>query len=275
VAEHREPSAGRLDVPGLILSGAGLSMLTYAISEGGAKGWGSLPILATAVGGVLALVAFVSTQRRRADPLLRLNLLGDRLFRATNIVTGFGSGAFIGSLYLTPIFLQLVHHLSPLDSGLTTFVEAVGVAFASQTLGRLYPRLGPRVMATVGGLSLAAALLCFLAIDGTTNLWLVRILMFLVGAFNSATFLGVQSAMFTTISSADTGHASAIYNTQRQTAIAASVAILTTIVASVHGSRLTAFHAAYIAAAMMAVLAALTAFTMIRTRDARSTMVTP
>jgi EmrB/QacA subfamily drug resistance transporter len=275
LTEHREPSPGRLDVLGLILSSAGLSMLMYAISEGGAKGWGSLPIVVSGTAGVLSFVAFARTQSRRSEPLLRLSLLRDRLFRASNIVIAFGSGAFIGSLYLTPIFLQVVHHVSPLNSGLTTFVEAIGVAFASQTLGRLYPRLGPRVMATAGGITLTGALLCFVLIDATTNLWVVRILMFFVGAFNSGTFLGVQSAMFTTISSADTGHASAIYNTQRQAAIATSVAILTTIVAGVHGSRLTAFHAAYIATAAMAAFAAIAALTLIRTSDARGTMVRP
>jgi EmrB/QacA subfamily drug resistance transporter len=273
LVEHRERPSGRLDVLGLLLSGAGLSLLMYAVSEGALDGWGSAPIVGTAGGGVVALTLFARTQLRREDPLLMLSLLRDRLFRATNIVISLGSGAFLGTLYLTPIFLQVVHHQSALGSGLTTFVEALGVASASQTLGRLYPRLGPRVMAALGSLGLTVTLLSFLWIDAHSSLWLIRLLMFLVGACNSGIFLSAQSAMFTMISRQDTSQASAIYNTQRQASIATSVAILTTIVASVHGSALDAFHAAYVAAAAMAALAALAAITMIRTADARQTMV--
>ncbi len=79
--------------------------------------------------------------------------------------------------------------------------------------------------------------------------------------------------MFGNISSADTGHASAIYNTQRQSAIAINTAILTTIVAGVGGTALEAFHAAYLGAAIMAALGTLLAWTLIDNRLARSTMV--
>jgi hypothetical protein len=65
-------------------------------------------------------------------------------------------------------------------------------------------------------------------------------------------------------------HASAIYNTGRQAAIAVCVAILSAVVASVAGPPLVAFHAAYLAAAAIAALAALT---LIRTSDAAPSMV--
>jgi hypothetical protein len=78
--------------------------------------------------------------------------------------------------------------------------------------------------------------------------------------------------MFTTISSEDTAHASAIYNTQRQSSIALNIALMTTIVAGVAGSDLTKFHAAYLADAVIAALGAVCAWTMIRTSDARATM---
>jgi MFS family permease len=151
-------------------------------------------------------------------------------------------------------------------------VEAIGVAVAAQTVGRLYPRIGPRVMAGFGAAGLALFLALFLLVDSHTSLWLVRGLMFFGGVCNSGAFLSVQSAMFTTISSHDTGHASAIYNTQRQSAIAINIAILTSVVAGVGGGALSAFHAAYLAGALIAVAGTLCAWTLIRTDDARATM---
>jgi EmrB/QacA subfamily drug resistance transporter len=274
--EHRPAPGGRLDVRGLLLSGAGLSALLYAVSEGSVLGWSSAPILATGVAGIALLTLFARTSLRQADPILRLRLLSDRLFRATNIVFALSTGPFLASLYLTPIFLQEVMHQSPIASGTTTFVEAIGVGLAAQTLGRLYPRLGPRVMAGFGAGGLCLFLALFLLVDSHTNLWLVRGLMFFGGVANCGAFLSIQTAMFTTISNADTGHASAIYNTQRQSAIALNIAVVTAVVAGVgvgaDGSQLTAFHAAYLAGAIIAALGTILAWTLIRTTDAASTM---
>src|ERR1700729_4162370 len=59
VAEHRPSPAGRLDVWGLVLSGLGLSLVLYAISEGSVLGWGSPAILGAGIGGIVLLCLFV------------------------------------------------------------------------------------------------------------------------------------------------------------------------------------------------------------------------
>ncbi len=273
VVEHRPSPGGRLDVLGLVLSGLGLSLVLYAISEGSVLGWASPAILGTGFGGIVLLWLFARESLRRPEPILRLRLLREPLLRATNIVFPLTTGVFLGSLYLTPIFLQQVMGESPIRSGTTTFVEVIGVAVGSQTLGRLYPRIGPRAMCTIGGIGLTLYLAAFLLVDDSTSLWVVRGLMFFGGVGNSGTFLAIQTSMFSNISSADTGHASAIYNTQRQSSIAINIAILTTIVAGAGGTALEAFHAAYLAATIMAAIGTLLAWTLIDNRLAGSTMV--
>jgi EmrB/QacA subfamily drug resistance transporter len=272
VPEHRPSPGGRLDVLGLLLSGAGLSALLYAISEGSVLGWTSPAILVTGIGGILLLWLFALEALRRPDPILRLRLLRDPLLRSTNIVFALTTAVFLGSLYLTPIFLQQVMHQTPIQSGTTTFLEAVGVGVGAQTLGRLYPRFGPRITCVIGGICLTAYLALFLLVDASTNVWLVRGLMFFGGVGNCGAFLAIQTSMFTHISSADTGHASAIYNTQRQSSIAINIALLTTIVAGADGTPLQAFHDAYLAAAILAALGTLLAWVLIDTGLARSTM---
>jgi hypothetical protein len=87
-----------------------------------------------------------------------------------------------------------------------------------------------------------------------------------------------QAATFATITPADTGQASAIYNTQRQVAAALGVAVLATVLtATSHGSDAatsipaSAFHPVFIAAAAIAALGVAVALT-IRDTDAASTM---
>ena len=139
----------RLDLSGILLSGLGLSAVLYAVSEGPELGWASVAIIGSGIGGAALLVTFIRRSLRQPEPLLRIRLLSDRLFRSTNIVFALSTGPFLGSLYLTPIFLQEVIHQSPLGSGSTTFLEAIGVAIGAQTLARLYPRIGPRVLAAL------------------------------------------------------------------------------------------------------------------------------
>jgi EmrB/QacA subfamily drug resistance transporter len=275
VPEHRPSPSGRLDLTGILLSGVGLSALLYAISEGSVIGWAAPQILATGIGGIAMLCAFARDSLRKRDPILRVRLLREPLLRSTNIVFVLTTGVFLASLYLTPIFLQQVLHQSPISSGATTFVEAIGVGVAAQTLGRLYPFLGPRVMAGFGAAALSAYMALFLLVEPGTNLWFVRALMFFGGVGNAGVFLSVQTSMFTHVSSEDTGHASAIYNTVRQSSIALDIAVLTTVVAGVGGSGLGAFHAAYLTGAVLVAIGCVLAWTLISTDAARSTMTRP
>lgn len=273
LVEHREPATRRIDVPGFVLSGVGLSALLYAVSQGSVQGWASTSVILTGAVGVVALTTFVAVERREPSPMLNLRLLGtDRLFRATNIVSFVNTAGFTGLLFLGPVFLQEAMGLSALDAGLTSFSVALGVLVASQTIGRLYPYVGPRRMAAAGSTALALVLCAFVLIGLGTNLWIVRIVMFLAGAANSANGLAIQTSMFATISSADTGHASAILNAGRQTSTAVGIAILTTVVSGVSGSVLTAFHYAFLAAAGFAFLAAIACW-FIHDSDAAATMV--
>ena len=277
LVEHREPRAGRFDVPGFVLSGVGLSTLLYAISQGPVRGWAS-PVVVAA--GVTALVAFgllVVVELGRPEPMLDLRLLSDRLFRQANLVCLFAYAAFLGLLFIMPIFLQEARGASPLQSGLTTFPEAVGVLVATQVVGRLYGRVGPRRLMTGGLVWVSLCLAAMSSLDASSSQWTIRALMFATGVGMAFVIMPQQAATFATISPADTGRASAIYNTQRQTAAALGVAVLATVLTAAGGSTSSpdpsAFHVVFLVASGIALVGAGFAL-FIRDRDAASTMTT-
>ncbi|MDF2743999.1 MAG: drug resistance transporter, EmrB/QacA subfamily, partial [Actinomycetia bacterium] len=104
VPETRDPGAsGRLDWGGAALAAAGLAGVVYALTDGPAQGWTSPLILATGLGGLAALVAFVVWERRIRHPMLPLDIFASRQFTAANIVTFVVYGALGGSLFLLPI----------------------------------------------------------------------------------------------------------------------------------------------------------------------------
>jgi EmrB/QacA subfamily drug resistance transporter len=273
--EQRRERPGAFDFMSLGLSAIGLTALLYAIGQGELRGWRSPSILASGLGGVLTLLWFVRLERSKEHPVLDVRLLRDRLFRGTMVVTGLNTGCVLGVLYLTPVFLQEALHQSALGSGITTFVEALGALLASQSLARLYPRVGPRVMAAAGSAGVAAVLVSFLWVGATTSLWIVRLRMFLLGAVNVGTVLALQSSMFTNIPRELTTDASTIYVTQRQVSIAIGIAVLTSIVSGASGTPVQRFHIAYAFAAGIAALTIAVALTLIHTVDALPSMANP
>lgn len=279
--EQREEHPGRFDMAGFALAGLGFAALMYAISEGPLRGWTSPLILAGLLVGLVLLTIFVLVELKIVDPMVELRLLKDKLFTTTNLVTVFSGAAFSGILFLVPLFLQEARGQSAFSSGLTTFPEAIGVVVSTQLVAYLYHYFGPRRL-MAGGLVLVAAgmtLLCTIQL-GTSDWW-VRLFMFIIGVGMAYVFLPAQAAGFATISSADTGRASTLYTVQRRLGSAAGVAVLSTVLASFGSStasaagipqpNLTAYQIAFIASALLAVIAAGFAL-IVPDRDAVETM---
>src|SRR5437660_4812252 len=270
--EHKEATPGRFDLMGFLLAGTGLALLMYALSEGPSSGWSSINIFGSAIVGALLLCAFVVVELRVPEPMIDLGLLHDRLFRTTNLVSLFAYAGFLGLLFVAPFFMQEARGVSALVSGLTTFPEAIGVVVSTQLVARLYPRIGPRRLMAGGlaGVSILMALLTQMGQD--TNLWVMRTLMFLIGAGMAYAFLPLRAAAFATISSASTGRASAFYSAQTQLGAALGVAVLGSVLSIIGPTTLSAtgtvqpnlaaYHAAFLAAAVLALIAACIALTI-------------
>jgi EmrB/QacA subfamily drug resistance transporter len=281
--EHREAGAGRFDLRGFVLSGAGLGTLMYALSEGPSHGWGSPLITSTGLTGVVLLAVLVRVESRTQQPMIHLRLLADRLFASTTTVLFIGVMAFLGSLYLIALFLQDGLGLSALNAGLSTFPEALGVMLGAQMAARLYPRIGPRRMLTAGALGVAATTALMTTIGPGTSLWWLRTLMFLLGLCWSQAMVPLQAAAFATITPAATGAASTLLNTARQLGMAVGVAILSTVASAVGltqqvagrtAPHLAAYHAGLAAASVIALLAA-GAARFVDDSAAAATMVKP
>lgn len=279
LSEHRQVGAGRFDLPGFVLAGGGLGMVVFALTEGPSRGWGSPLILVCGIAGLAALVAFVFVELRVPAPMVQLRILGNRLFRATLLVSLFASAGFTGILFLVPLFLQEARGASPLLSGLTTFPEAIGVVVSTQLVARLYPSIGPRRLMAGGlaGVAISMALLCALQLG--SSLWLVRLLMFLIGVGMAYVFLPNQAASFATISREDTGQASTFFSVQRQIGSALGVAVLSGVLVAANSATggeigepsLVAYRAAFVAAAALAATGALLAL-RVPDKDAAATM---
>jgi EmrB/QacA subfamily drug resistance transporter len=282
LTEQREPVRGRFDLPGFVLSGGGFALVMYGISDAPVRGWGSLLILSAIGVGAVMIAAMIVIELRTTAPLLQVRLFANRLFRSTSLVLVLSVAAFLGVLFVVPLFFQLALGLSALQSGLNTFPEAIGIMIGAQFASRLfYPRFGPRRLMALGLVGVALSIGMMTRIGFGTDLWWMRLLMFAMGLSMSQVFISSQAASFATISHADTAQASSLFNSQRQLGSAVGVAILTTVlslvgtehqVAGHQVADLAGYHAAFLTSAVVALIGSAVALT-VRDEDAAATMV--
>lgn len=290
--EHREPATGRFDPWGFVLSGAGLALVLYALSRAPDDGWTSLNVAGSGILGLALFAALVRVELRSAAPMLNLRLYADRLFRGANTVKLLFFGGYAGLLFLLPLFLQQLRGLSALESGLTTFPQAVGVIVGVPQAGRLYRSVGPRRFVAVAFAGTGAAAGLLLLVNLQTALPLLALILFGYGVAAAFAIIAIQTATFATIAPAEMGQASSLFSTVRQVGSSLGVAALATVLvtrgdahvaaamrAAAPAARLAArqhglllgFHDAYAAAAIIALLGVAAAL-LIHDEDAAATM---
>jgi EmrB/QacA subfamily drug resistance transporter len=272
--EYRAVHKTGFDGAGFLLSALGLLLFVYSLSEGPLVGWAHPQIWLSGVLGIVLLITLFRIERRRAHPLVAVQTLDNHLFRTALAIGFFGRAAFLGILYVMPQFLQEARLLSPLQSGLTTFPEALGVILSTQVVGRLYPRIGPRRLMAAGLLGVALVIAAMTLLNLRSSLWEIRSLMFLLGVGMAYMIMPLQTAAFAQISHDLMGRAAALYNAQLQVSGAMGVALLTTMMTSFGNGaihQVTPYHLAFKLGAMLAFLGSLGAL-WIHDRDALNTM---
>lgn len=251
-----EHPAGRFDLPGFLLGGSGFALFMYALTTGASSGWRSPQVLATGMPGVFLLALFVLVEMRVAEPMLRLRIYADRLFRTTNLQLAFAGAGFVGTLFLVPLLLQNGFGFTAVHSGLSTFPEAIGGMSGVQVTTRLYNRVGPRRL-MIAGMTGTVASIGAMALAGPGNAaWLIPVLMFFTGCSFGFAMSPSQTAGLATVSPALTGQASTLLNTLRQAGGAAGVALLGTVLGATQPGPLDlgGYRLAFVAAACLMAL---------------------
>ncbi|WP_131769383.1 MFS transporter [Candidatus Protofrankia datiscae] len=228
VPESRDPQVtGRVDVAGGLLVTLGLVGLTYGLIEGPSSGWTSPPVLATLVGGAVALGVFVGRERRTPAPMLPLALFASTQFTATNVVTFAVYGALGGTLFLLPIQLQQVSGYSALQAGMSLLpLTAIMLALSARS-GALATRIGPRLQMSVGPFLVGTGL-ALLARIGPSGDYLTEVLPAVVvfGLGLATTVAPLTSTVLAAAPARHAGIASAVNNDVARAAGLIAVAVL-------------------------------------------------
>lgn len=139
-----------LDVFSVILSSVGFGGILYGFSSAGDKGWGAPLVYGTIIIGAIALVIFVIRQLRLKEPLLDLRVYNYSMYSLSTIIVCVISMAMFSGMILTPLYVQTVRGISPLDAGLLMLPGALIMGLMSPITGKIFDKHGARLMAFIG-----------------------------------------------------------------------------------------------------------------------------
>lgn len=253
---------GRPDLGGAALITASVGLLALAIVQGETWGWTSARVLAAFAAAALVLPMFVWRSWRHPSPAVDMALFRIRSFAASNAATLLFSAAFYGMLLCNILFLTSVWGYSVLVAGLATTPPALIAAAVAGPGGRLADRYGHRVVAVLGALMLAGAIIWWTTRVGTSPNYLREWVpgMLLSGSGAGLAYPTLTSAAVTNLPPERFGVGSAVNATMRQLGAVLGVAMVVALIGSPHPAGLPhAFDRAWIFAAAASVCAALAA----------------
>ncbi|TDD73522.1 MFS transporter [Actinomadura darangshiensis] len=154
----------RIDYLGtLLIVGWAVGLVLMTTWGGTRYDWLSAPIIGLLAGSVVLIAAWLLVERRAAEPVMPPALLKNSVFSlgaAVSFAVGF---AMFGALTFLPIFLQVVHGVSPTLSGVYLLPMMLGMLLSSIGSGQLITRFGRYKVFPVAGTPIIALALFFLS----------------------------------------------------------------------------------------------------------------
>ncbi len=255
--ESRSARRPGIDLPGLVVSGAGLVALTYGFIKAGQDGWSDAAALALIVAGaaVLAVLPLVERQvaNRGGQPLADLRLFRSAGFRWGTILATAVSFAMFGIFFALPQYFQDVRGADALGSGVRLLPLVGGMLVGMVAGTRLQsPRrggaggsggsggagtaaqakAGPRLIVTVGYLTMATAmgLGAFTTLSSSTGYTLGWVA--LAGLGLGLVMPSAMSVALGALSAERSGAGSALLTAMRQVGSTIGVAVLGTVISN-------------------------------------------
>jgi EmrB/QacA subfamily drug resistance transporter len=221
---YREQRNYPLDIVGLVLFGAGVSLLSYVLEVFGETSLSRGEMVGLLVISAALLGAYGLNTTRIAHPLLRLELVRIRTFRVSlsgNLFTRLGIG---GIPFLLPLLYQVGLGFSPIQSGLLIMPQALAAMSLKLTMPHILKNFGYRNVLIGNTISLGLMIFLFSTIDTATPVWLIVLMAFAYGFLTSLQYTSMNTLAYADVNAREASGASTIASTIQQMAVSFGVA---------------------------------------------------
>jgi EmrB/QacA subfamily drug resistance transporter len=154
--DHRARNAPRsFDIPGIVLLSTAMFCLIWALIKTPDWGW-SDPVTVGFLGAaVVTFIVFALWESRASEPLLPLSMFRSIPLTAGTVLMVLMAFGFMGGIFFVTFYLQNVHGMKPVDSGIRLLPLTAMMIVSSPLAGGLISKIGPRVP-LVGAMFVAA-----------------------------------------------------------------------------------------------------------------------
>ncbi|GAA3261541.1 MDR family MFS transporter [Nonomuraea helvata] len=163
----------RIDWAGAILLSISITAMVLITTWGGNEyAWGSWQILSLIAVAVVTLVAFIAVERKAVEPIMPLQLFGNRNFTLISAI-GFLLGfAMFGAINFLPLFQQMVQGSTATNSGLLMLPMMAAAMVVSLFVGKAITSTGKyKIYPVLGGIGMAVGMWLLSTMDVTTTAW--------------------------------------------------------------------------------------------------------
>src|ERR1700736_217932 len=186
-------TVSRFDYLGFVLSGIGLAGLVSASAALDASAIPPWIVAALFALGSVSVVLYVFHARRTEAPILDLKLLRYPTFRA-GLVGGSLFRIGVGAMpLLLPLLFQLGFGMTPLNSGLLTFVAAIGAIGMKTAVGAILRSFGFRNVLALNSITSGALIAAPALFTQVTPVWVMLAILFVAALFRVFRFTCINA----------------------------------------------------------------------------------
>jgi EmrB/QacA subfamily drug resistance transporter len=225
-----ERHPGRFDLTGAFTSTAGMVLLVYGFIRAAQDGWRDPLTLASFAAAVVLLVLYIMVEKRSRQPITPLHMFADRNRAGTYGIMLCLAAAMFGMFFFLTLFVQNVLGFSPLQAGVAFLPVSAVIAVGAGLTSRFLPVYGPKPF-MVGGGVLAAAGLGWLTLTDVHSTYAGSVLgpMLVFSLGMGMNFVSLTLMALSNVRTAETGAASGLLNATQQVGGSLGLSILVTM----------------------------------------------
>ena len=221
----KDENVAQLDIKGFVLSGLGLSLTVFGMTELGQGIFPPMVVFAMIAVGAILIWIYVRHARSIPKPILEIAMLRVQTLRVS-IVGGMFYRVAAGAVpFLLPLMLQLGFGFTPFQSGSITCASALGAVMMKFLAARSLKRWGYRQLLVFNGVFSSVMMAASgLFTPNTPFIVMVMVLLF-GGLLRSLQFTSLNSIAYADVSTQEVGPANGLYTVAQQLSLALGVSV--------------------------------------------------
>ncbi|MFE3517491.1 MFS transporter [Streptomyces sp. NPDC059166] len=228
--KESERHPGHFDLLGALTSTLGMVLLVYGFIRASEDGWSDALTIGAFVAAVAFLAAFLAVERKSRQPITPLGMFRDRNRAGTYGIMLSLAAAMFGMFFFLTLFVQNILDFSPLRAGLAFLPVSAIIAVSAGIASQLLPRWGPKPFMVTGAV-FAAAGLSWLTLTDVDSSYLGSILgpILVFGFGMGMQFVSLTLMAVSGVAPREAGAASGVLNATQQVGGSLGLSILVTV----------------------------------------------